>query len=472
MSWQVLLKGSVLGWLLLGFVMPLMAQLPEVAPLKHFQTERFKVFYTGEMREHARELAEDGETFLNQLSARWSVILPKQKITLTLGSPRGHAEAFVNHLELPDWLEAAYDTAHHRVELRIHRPSEFDYGVVRDAMEHCLIHAVLNLPKMDGMPTFWEEGLAMHYGGGSVTRQRFFAILGFQKFEKTEALVDDSRWAKSQETFYYGSAIARYFVAWLWERRPEGEAVFMQSLFVGNPWQDALVKAGFKDVAGLTLDFDFYIRPKYKLYTMIYTRDFWGILLSIAWLVIVAMRVRKAIQVARMPHTAIVKSEDEVTEADFKGPAFGLDGKTATGGADEEPYLNLTPKHERGSPALADQRPVVTPPRTQPPPARPASPPPQPASPPPRPRHLDSLGDARPVRSQPPLPPSSQTITPPPPTQKRGVTPPPPPGSVPRGPHRGSPKPPPPKPVDWDDAFGDLEGDLDAAFADLENDDK
>lgn len=447
-SWM---RAALLGWLILGLSGPLFSQLPEVARLKNFETERFRVFHTPEMKEEARRLADDGEVFLNELSARWSVIFPKQKITFTLGKPSGFSENYVNHLDVPKWLEASYDTAHHRVELRIHEPSKFEYPVARDIFRHSLVHALLNLPRVDRLPRFWEEGLAMHYASGDGTRQRFFAILGFQSFEKTEDLVKRKRWASDQEQLFYGAAIGGLFVDWLWGRRPEGEALFMQELFKGRNWKTALNKAGFKDVSGLTLDFDFYIRPKYKLYTMVYTLDFWAMLFSLVWLVFVVVRLRKAFLTARMPHTHIEPVQDTVTADDFKGPIFG--GMEAK--ADDEPaaVLNLTPDRD---PPVRERKPEPparpTTPRVTPPPRSVTPPPP----PPPKKR---PMAPPRPVKPPPQAAPA-----------RGGVVPPPPPGTAPARPYRSGVKPPAPKPLDLDDAFADLDDDFDAAFAELEKD--
>lgn len=480
---------SLCYWVLLllfsGCLNPVIAQRkakePQRAPrqvnFKRLETQHLQIYFTPEFQAHATDLATEGERFLGEIAGRWAVILPEDKIEVSIGRNVKGAKAY-NHLEAPRWLKIGYDDKYARVEIRVDKPKKFNLKVAGAMYRHALVHALLNLPKIEKMPRFLEEGLARHYSGDSKSRTRVMAVIGFSRFESIAPFFEDKTWKHDEdETFIYAGAVAGLFVAHLWEGKPESEIKFVQSILQGKTWRAAVGSSGLGEWETRVAVFDVHERAEYKWYTVAYTFDFWLILLSITLLIWMVLRVRGAWNVARMSYVdVIIAPEEEVTEEELVGPAFGAEEPVLADVAPLEPEPPRPSPPNLSSPQAPPKRQpeaaysqTVVPPKRSPitPPHSPASRPGSPLTPP----HVPTGG--RPVRKPNRHPPAAPPLQPPmmPPEtvmQRPGrptdapIQPPPKPGAARQAPLQ---------PGTLADAFGNLDNSIDEAFQTLAGED-
>lgn len=296
-------------------------RVPHVLSLRRLESEHMVLYFTGDYREFAKPLLDEGERFLTQLAGRWSVILPKAKMEVSLGDAKGSPQ--LNHLEQPPWIRSNYDRNHGRVEIRILDRSRLKLVDLLPLFRHNLVHALLSLPTIKQTPLFLQEGLARHYAGESSGHTRLLAVLAFAKYSDVAVFFQNDSWAKDDKSYRQVSAMAGIFVAYLWAHHPEGEVRFVQSLQRGIAWRQALKDSGFPNWDARLSEFNSEVRGRYRWYTLIWTYDLWLILLSTLSLIWMASRVHRAWRVSRMRYIDIPKQAEPLDPEELKGPAFG-----------------------------------------------------------------------------------------------------------------------------------------------------
>ncbi len=312
--------------LLLGSAMALAqkqgARMPHQVNLRRIQSEHISLFFTSDYADYTQPLLEEGERFLATLAGRWSVILPKDRIAVSLGGPV-QGKALLCHLEHPSWLMSAYDRTHGRVEVRILDRSKVRFEEMVPLFRHNLVHALLNLPRIKRPPQFLQEGLARYYAGDSSGHTRLLAVMGFRAHKEIAPLVEHDVWSKQEAGYLEVSALAGLFVEYMWQANPEGEVQFVQALQKGIAWKEALRQSGYEEWTPLIQEFNVKVRADYGLHTLLYTYDLWLLLIGTAVLVWMVVRVRQALVVARLPVVELAPLPEPVTASELTGPAFG-----------------------------------------------------------------------------------------------------------------------------------------------------
>ena len=298
---------------------------PTTAHLKKHLTDHLVIYYSREFHADVDQLAASAELFLTDLATRWSVILPDRKIPITLGTQEPQGQTWA-HFEAPFWIHSHYDRNYRRIELAVTRPLKYDGEIVSDALEHHLVHYLLNLKPGNRLPAFLEEGLAQYYGRPARSRDRYLAIWGCFRQDDLQAFLWNEHTFESPYSYYSGAALSRLLVAWMWQENPAGETQFLQSFLRGLPWEDALTGAGFRNVEALFPNFELDIRPNHQIYHIFLTFDFWVIALGILSLLYMGFKLVVAFRMARTPYVqvgnlaAVEENLPPVTE--FSGPAF------------------------------------------------------------------------------------------------------------------------------------------------------
>ena len=341
--------------------------------LKKYESERMIIYFTGEFREHVRPLAQQSETFLEHLETRWAVILPKEKITVSLGKTELQGRSWP-HANSPRWLISRYDPSYRRISLRVLNPSRFQLAAVARALHHEIIHYLLNQESTQ-LPPYMEEGIARYYSSGS-NRYRYMAVWGFQRTNDVKMFLKDKNSFSNPVNFYPAAAVSGVLIDWMWRSNPSGEQVLLQQLLQGKSWRVALKGAGFDGEEELLTQFEFEVRPKYKWHTITYSFDFWLNLICVLIILRMIWRVSRAWKACRAGYMEIEpQPEVEVDKALFSGPAFGGRGDLQEpphppkpivpprAPARERPVPRPIPPH---APARASQPQAITPPRKAP----------------------------------------------------------------------------------------------------------
>ncbi|MDJ0838522.1 MAG: hypothetical protein QNK37_18540 [Acidobacteriota bacterium] len=310
-------------WLILLLGAPVAAgeDTDKLANIKVYQSERLRIIFERGFQEHIIPLADAVEAYLAEMESRWSVILPEEKIRITLGL--GDA-ATIGHAHLPggpSWLSAGYDREYRRIEIGIERLGDYRQEPVLRELRHQLVHYLLNLKRQYHLPLFLEEGLADYYAG-TKGADRFGVILAFARNESLIPwLAEESEiTSRSQRRTY--AAVGRLFVTWLWDQKPGSELKFLQTYLRGNTQSYAFKAADLPPMTELVTAFEAEVRPKNKLYHLFLTRDFWIILVGLIILIYMLRRVIRAWQVSRMEFKTIGPMVELPDPALFTGPAF------------------------------------------------------------------------------------------------------------------------------------------------------
>jgi hypothetical protein len=127
------------------------------------------------------------------------------------------------------------------------------------------------------------------------------------------------------ETFPYFSAVARSYAHWLWREYPRSEIVFLQAHLSGSPLDEAVAKAGLAPMDDLFSRFQEEAKPRYALWKLLLTLDFWLITLGGILLLYMVFRTLSALRSARMRYTEIgptIDFETGVAAESFQGPVF------------------------------------------------------------------------------------------------------------------------------------------------------
>ena len=316
--------------LLVVCVVPWAVTAQDVAPrtpnIKTYRSPHLNIYYVRGFHRHVEELAEGAEAYLADLSQKWSIILPKKPIDISLGETTPGTVLF-SHSAGPTWLSGNYDTRYRRIDIRVATYTRFQSEIVLRELEHQLIHYLLNLHRDDVIPPFLEEGLAQYYRGPKMGKDRFWAIWGFFKAESLPAFLKDSESFAPGEDFLRAAAVSRRLAQWMFRERPQAEQVMLQQLLRGLTWQKSMGRGGFSRVDDTLSRFEMEIRPKYKPYMVLLTVDLWLISLGLVFLVKVGLALRRAYVSAKMSYTELVPIGVAVpdsldTSELFQGPAF------------------------------------------------------------------------------------------------------------------------------------------------------
>lgn len=296
--------------------------LPKSAGLKLYRSKHLHIYFTVELQSHVQGLAEQADLFLDQIEKKWSIILPKDKINVSLARHGFYKPAWP-HFRGPLWLQSRFDPLHQRIDIRVTRPRKFELKPTAAALKHQLVHYLLNWRPYDRMPTYLEEGLARYYGNPAARGDHFLVILGLWRTKNLKAYLTRQETFAKRKEFDYGAALSGEFIAWLWQKNPKGERRFLQSILSGNSVNQAFAVAGVHNVDNLLSEFEPEVRNGNRLHGILFTRDLWLILLGSTALIAMGVKLARAFLSSRRPFSVVETPVSPVEPSLFRGPAFG-----------------------------------------------------------------------------------------------------------------------------------------------------
>ena len=293
--------------------------------LRELKTKRLRLFFIGDFKQEAPRLAQLADDFLSGLEKEWAVILPTERIEVSLSKFRPSDPEF-SRLKGPSWLFSAYDPQRRRIELRVTAPQEFEMRYVFQALTYHLVNGLLRQADANNpLPAFLREGLAQHYGRPVRTRDRALAIWGLNQTEDLPGYLMDDRHFEQESSFYYAAALSRGFITWLDELDPRGETLFLQKFLSGKPWRAAFAEAGMPEPEMLLVRFEARARQAYRLRNLVWTLDFWLITLGALALIGMAVKLVMALRLAMItfvPQEALAPVAAPIDADLFTGPVF------------------------------------------------------------------------------------------------------------------------------------------------------
>lgn len=337
-------------------------QLPvrQGAALRLIKTDHLRVFHHKRFLEQAQNLAIEGERFIKDLEREWAVVLPHERVTVSL-LMADNSKPDPDHLPDDGFVDVIYRQQAKRVELHITRNGleEITQDQLNQTLRHHLVHVYLDHWESDRLPFFFEEGLAQYYDQTELPTYTYNLILAFNHLEKNPLPedLDERGFFKDHQGPYY-TAVANLFVTDLWHNDPKQEITFIQRHLIGQPMDLTLMNAGLNPFPDLLETFLTQHAELYPMERLVKTADFWAVFCGSLFLAAALYQIIRAAREAMMEHIEI-----EVAEA-IPAPAFAMAAASQPGTNNEPQFPPVGPNRRRQA-------------KEQPPQAAPIEPPPR-----------------------------------------------------------------------------------------------
>lgn len=316
--------------MLLILLLCMTGEKQRVTSTKLYETTHVRYIFEMGYSSQVAELAADVESFLAELEQRWSIVLPDEKINVTLGT-RERVLGSATHLPgSPKWLSAMYEPAERRIRIAVRSLNHYEHGPVLRETRHLIIRALLSLKPKNRLPTLLEVGMANYYAGPGQMRNRFTLILALRRQDDlwawAQSLTDES----DQTERIYAAAVGDAFVRWLWETYPDSETIFLQNFLRGKKPERAFAQAVLPEYEKAFEAFQQVVRTQNKPWHIIKTIDFWVIIVGSIILLLMLRAVINAFRATRMEEVKIEQIEPTLDPVLLKGPIFGEPEAPAT----------------------------------------------------------------------------------------------------------------------------------------------
>ncbi|CAM2006109.1 hypothetical protein [Acanthopleuribacter pedis] len=295
----------------------------QASTLRLIKTDHFQLFHHKRYLQEAQALALEGERFIEDLERQWAVVLPDERITVSLLTQTDPERSF-HHLADNGMLNVIYRKRARRIELHVTRAGmeHITQEQLNQNLRHYLVHVYLDQWEPDRLPFFLAEGLAHFYDQNPLPTYTYNLILGFNHLKKNTApadLTEAGFFQNNQGPTY--TAMANLFVTELWRDYPESEVVFMQRHLVGQPLNLTLMNARLQDFPTLLNRFIETNSDLYPMARLVKTADFWAIIFGIMFLIAATIHVVISAREAMMQHVELVEEVvPEILPASERAP--------------------------------------------------------------------------------------------------------------------------------------------------------